>query len=164
MTRRLRMLVTAALLASFGLPAAAAAPADVALNGTFTAVSDGQWAKKNESFREEATVTATWTVASSCSTFQDCTGTLSSDQGWSAELVYRSQRWRATHTVDNWEPCPDGTAAPGVQTFTFWATRLDAGDRDDRLTGWDETVGPSGACGINRWLTIRMPLTVTRIG
>ncbi|AFM16707.1 hypothetical protein Mycch_1922 [Mycolicibacterium chubuense NBB4] len=162
------LLRTASVLAALTIgvvsPAAWAAPDDVALNGTFTAVSDGQYAKTNESFRNEATVTATWTITSSCTTFQDCTGTLTSDQGWTAQLVYASQRWRATRTIPNWEPCPDGTAAPGTQTFTFWAKRLDAPDRDDRLIGWDETVGPSGACGINRWLTIRMPLTVTRIG
>ncbi len=144
-------------------PTASADPNDVALNGTFSAVSDGNWAKKNESFRDEATMTARWTITSSCATFQDCTGTLTSDQGWTADVVYASQRWRATHVIENWEPCPDGTAAPGAQTFTFWAKRLDSPDRNDRLTGWDETVGPSGACGINRWLTIRMPLTVTRV-
>lgn len=143
-------------------PTASADPNDVALNGTFTAVSDGGWAKKNEGFYPQATVTATWTISSSCTTFQDCTGTLSSDQGWTADLVYASQRWKATHVVENWEPCPDGTAADGTQTFTFWARRLDNADRENLLTGWDETVGPSGACGINRWLTIRMPLTVTR--
>jgi len=143
-------------------PPASADPNDVALNGTFTAVSDGGWAKKNEGFSPHATVTATWTISSSCVTFQDCTGTLSSNQGWATDLVYASQRWRATHIVENWEPCPDGTAAPGTQTFTFWARRLDNADRHDELIGWDETVGPSGACGINEWLTIRMPLLVTR--
>ena len=162
MKRALAGLTGAALLSVS--PVAAADPNDVALNGVFTAVSDGNWAKKNESYRDEATVTATWTISSSCTTFQDCTGTLASDQGWTADLVYASQRWRASHVVENWEPCPDGTAAPGTQTFTFWAKRLDNADRDNQLIGWDETVGPSGACGINRWLTIRMPLAVTRVG
>lgn len=157
----LAALAVAALVTVSPAPAAAD-PNDVALNGTFTAVSDGNWAKKNESYRDEATVTATWTISSSCTTFQDCTGSLRSNQGWTAELVYASQRWRASHVIENWEPCPDGTAYPGTQTFTFWAKRLDNADRDNALVGWDETVGPSGACGINRWLTIRMPLTVTR--
>lgn len=144
-------------------PVAVASPNDVALNGTFTAVSDGTLAKTNEIFRDQATVTSTWTVVSSCVTFQDCTGTLTSDQGWTAQLVYRSQRWRGVRVIENWLPCPDGTAAPGTQSFTFWSKRLDAVDRNDRLIGWDETVGPSGACGVNRWVTVRMPLVVTRV-
>lgn len=67
-------------------------------------------------------------------------------------------------TIENWEPCPDGTAAPGEQSFTFWAARNDAADRYTYLAGWDRTVGPSGACGINRWLTVTMPFRLTRIG
>ena len=99
-----------------------------------------------------------------CSTYQDCTCTVASDQGWTADLVYVSGRWRVVRTIDNWEPCPDGTAAPGEQSFTFWAARNDAADRYTHLAGWDRTVGPSGACGINRWLTVTMPFRLTRIG
>jgi hypothetical protein len=136
---------------------------DPALNGTFSARSDGLWAKTNEIMTYQADITATWTITSSCTTFQDCTGTVVSDQGWTADLVYQSQRWRATHTVEGWEPCPDGTASPGEQSFTFWAERLDAADRHDRLTGFDQTIGLSGACGVNRSLNIRMPFTLTRV-
>jgi hypothetical protein len=148
--------------ATTGTAPAAAGPEDIALNGTFTAFSDGQWAKNREKFEPLPSVTATWTITSSCTTFQDCTGTLVSDQGWTADLVYASLRWRAAHVIPNWEPCPDGTTAPGTQTFTFWARRLDDPSRFDHLIGWDETVGPSGACGVNRWLTVRMPLTLDR--
>ena len=159
-TRLVALLAVAVAVAA--CPVAVAAPDDVALNGTFTAVSDGTLAKTNEIFRDQATVTSTWTIATSCTTFQDCTGTLTSDQGWTAELVYLSQRWRAIHVVDNWLHCPDGTTAPGTQSFTFWSARLDASDRHDRLMGWDETVGPSGACGVNRWVTVRMTLALMR--
>lgn len=138
------------------------ATTDVALNGTFTAFSDGRWAKTNEVMAYQADVTATWTITSSCSTFQDCTGTVVSDQGWTAEAVYESQRWRASHVVPDWQRCPDGSTAPGEQTFTFWARRLDAADRHHQLTGFDQTIGPSGACGVNRWLNVRMPFTLTR--
>ncbi len=152
------------ILASLcGAPAAAADPDDTAVNGVFSAVSDGQWAKTNESYLNEATLTSTWTVTSSCSTYLDCTGTVASDQGWTAPLVYQSGRWRVVRSVEHWEPCPDGTAAPGRQSFTFWPARGDAPDRHDRLTGWDETIGPSGACGINRSLNIRLPFQLTRI-
>ncbi len=159
MTHFVPALTVAALAAAAFLNAPA-----TALNGVFTAVSDGQWAKPNESFQDEATVTSTRTITSACTTYQACTGTVASDQGWTAELVYGGGRWRVVRTIENWEPCPDGTAAPGEQLFTFWPARADAPDRHTRLAGWDKTVGPSGACGINRWLTITMPFTLTRIG
>lgn len=165
MTRRfapaLATVVTVAVLAT-GTPVAAASD-DTAVNGVFRAVSDGQWAKTKESFRDEATVTSTWTVTSSCSSYQDCTGSVTSDQGWTADAVHQSGQWRVTHTVENWEPCPDGTAFPGEQTFTFWPATHNAPDRHDKLSGWDQTIGPSGACGINRSLNIRMPFHLTRI-
>jgi hypothetical protein len=159
-----RFLAACTLLAAGGSPAAPAHAAgeEVALNGTFTAASDGRWAKTNEIFVYQADVTATWTITSTCTTYQDCTGSVTSDQGWTAELVYRSQRWRAVHVIPDWQRCPDGSTALGEQSFTFWAARLDAPDRQDRLAGWDETTGPSGACGVNRWLTVRMPFTLTR--
>ena len=150
MSRVVHTFTAMVLLTSAGFTGTATARAstdDVAINGVFTAVSDGQWAKTNESFRDEATVTSTWTISSACSTYQDCTGTVASDQGWTADLVYVSGRWRVVRTVENWEPCPDGTAAPGEQSFTFWPARNDAVDRYTHLAGWDRTVGPSGACG-----------------
>ena len=146
-------------------PAAAgpdAGPYGVALNGTFVAFSDGQWSKTRERFEPRPSVTSVWTLTSSCTNFQDCTGTLVSDQGWSAPLVYLSQRWRATRVIPGWLKCPDGTTADGTQSFTFWARRFDVPERLDHLIGFDETIGPSGACGVNRWMNIRMPLTVTR--
>lgn len=133
-----------------------------AVNGRFTAFSDGQWAKTNEKFRDEASVTDTWTITSQCANAFECTGQIVSDRGWTAELRYLSGQWRAWHTVANWQPCPDGTTAPGRQDFTFWPARTNE-YHAAVLTGWDETVGPSGACGVNRSLTIRMPLRLTRI-
>jgi hypothetical protein len=133
---------------------------DVALNGTFIAFSDGQWAKTRLSYHDEASVTQTWTITSTCATFIDCTGTVTSDLGWSGDLKYTSGMWRLRHTVPNWEPCADGTAAPGEQTFTFWPKY----PPDGTFVGRDQTIGPSGACGVNDWLTVEMPLTLTRAG
>jgi hypothetical protein len=142
-----------------GAPTASAAD-DVALNGTYTVFSDGQWAQTNQSYHDEASVTQTWTITSTCATFQDCTGRVVSDQGWSSDnLVYMSGRWKVTHTVEKWEPCADGTFAPGEQAFTFWRSHP-----DKQLVGWDQTIGPSGACGVNKWLNITMPLTLTTVG
>jgi hypothetical protein len=131
---------------------------DVAVNGTYIAFSDGQWAQTNQSYHDEASVTQTWTITSTCSTYQDCTGRVVSDQGWSGDLVYMSGRWKVVHTVENWEPCQDGTAAPGEQAFTFWRSYPDR-----QLVGWDQTIGPSGACGFNKWLNVTMPFRLTPV-
>ena len=142
-------------------PVAEADPNDgVAINGTYTAFSDGEWAKTNQSFHDEVSVTQTWTVTSNCTTYQDCTGRVTSDQGWSADLVYMSGRWKVSRTVENWEQCDDGTAVPGQQAFTFWRGYPDR----SKITGWDQTIGPSGGCGFNKWLNVRMPFTLTPIG
>ena len=110
-----------------GAPPAHADPGDgIALNGTYTAFSDGVWAKTNDSYHDERSVTQTWTITSTCTTYQDCTGRVTSDQGWSADMIYMSGSWRVRRTVDNWEPCIDGTATPGEQTFTFWKGYPDA--------------------------------------
>ena len=95
------------------------------------------WAKTNDSYHDERSVTQTWTITSTCSTYQDCTGRVTSDQGWSADMIYTSGSWRVRRTVDNWEPCIDGTATPGEQTFTFWKGYPEAFP----LKGWDHDEG-----------------------
>ena len=156
----LRIGTAAAAVAVVGAPAAHADPGDgIAINGTFTAFSDGVWAKTDDSYHDERSVTQTWTVTSTCSTYQDCSGRVTSDQGWSADAVYMSGRWKVTRPVDNWEGCNDVTAHPGQQTFTFWK-----GWPDPALKGWDTTLGPSGACGKNKQLNIQMPFSLTPVG
>ncbi|MCT7659279.1 Rv2253/PknI dimerization domain-containing protein [Mycobacterium deserti] len=133
---------------------------DVAINGTFTAFSDGQWARTNDSYHIERSVTQRWTITSTCRTFQDCTGRVSSDQGWSADLIYMSGRWKTGRTVENWEPCADGTAYPGKQAWVFWHGYPQ--DKNQYI-GWDKTEGPSGACGFNKVLDVEMPFKLTRV-
>jgi hypothetical protein len=129
----------------------------IALNGTYTTISDGNWAQTNYSFHDEPTVTSKWTISSTCSDPMDCTGRVTSDQGWSANLrLVGGDLWVVAHDVPNWEKCEDGSSAPGHQTFKFSA--------DEKLAGWDYTVGPSGACGANKWLTIEMPFKLVRAG
>lgn len=140
--------------------APATAQDEEAINGTFIAFSDGQWAKTNDSYHPERSVTQTWTITSSCTTYQDCTGRVTSDHGWSGDLVFMSGRWKVSHVVENWEPCIDGTAHPGTQSFVFWRGYPDG----SQYVGWDRTVGPSGACGFNKVLDIEMPLKLTRVG
>jgi hypothetical protein len=151
------VLVTAALLVVSAPVPARAGDCAVPLGGTYTAFSDGQWAQTGHSYHDEVSVTSTWTVTSTCSDYLDCTGQVSSDQGWRAPAVCKSGLWTVTHDVPNWEPCPDGTAATGKQKFAF-QSQTDA----TKFDGWDTTLGPSGACGVNQWLHVSMPFTLTK--
>ncbi|MGZ4674710.1 MAG: Rv2253/PknI dimerization domain-containing protein [Ilumatobacteraceae bacterium] len=160
MFRRRQFGVVVAVAGLLAVPQAHADPGDgIAINGTYTAFSDGVWARTDDSYHDERSVTQTWTVTSSCSTYQDCTGRVTSDQGWSADLVYISGRWKVTRPVDNWQPCNDGTVLTGQQSFTFWNGYPDPVP----LKGWDTTLGPSGGCGKNKQLNIEMPFTLTPV-
>jgi hypothetical protein len=152
------MLMTTAGIPSWtGIPSARASSDSVALNGKYTATSDGTWAQTHDSFHSEATVVSTWTITSTCNTPVDCTGQVISDQGWNASIrLVGGDMWRVAHDVPNWERCQDGSTAPGRQTFKFSA--------NENLAGWDNTVGPSGACGANKELVVRMPFKLVKAG
>jgi hypothetical protein len=152
------------LTATTVLGFAVAAPADATvcdppLSGTFTAVSDGQWAKTNDSYHDEATVTSTWTVTSTCANFLDCAGTVTSSQGWSADVQCGAGLWKVRRELDNWEPCADGTAVPGHQMYAFSSDITNPAN----YVGWDKTVGPSGACGKSYWLNVNMPFKLIKM-
>jgi hypothetical protein len=164
---RSALTIVAILAAAFGgAPAPAHASEGWAINGTYTVTSNGQWAKTNDVYRDEAVVKSTWTITSTCSSVADCAGQVISDQGWTAPIYTKYGEWRVERTVKNWEPCADGTAADGHELFRFYPV-------DDRgqlaihgsttLGGEDKTVAPSGACGRNTPLVITVPLKLTQI-
>jgi hypothetical protein len=137
------------------------------LNGSYTATSNGEWAKTNERFHDEVSLRSTWTVSTQCSYPTECTGTVASDFGWSAPIYKTGGVWYVKRTVDNWQPCPDGTASPGLQVFRFAPTTPDGGRVDPSsttLTGEDQTTGVSGACGISLPLFINMPIKLVKTG
>lgn len=150
--------VATVVLLTFGAAPSAGATEWPTLNGTYSAVSDGQWAKTREVFHDEVTVASTWTITSTCSTHVECTGRVVSDQGWSADATFNAGLWTVERDVADWQPCGDGSTVAGHQRFSFY--RVDAAT----LTGKDKTIGPSGACGVSYWLTIEMPFTLTKIG
>jgi hypothetical protein len=139
----------------------------VELNGNWRVISNGDWAKNNEVFLNEQTVVQTWTMSSSCTSPISCTGTVTSDQGWTAPMVNRGDYWVVDHDIDNWVPCPDGTAALGHQKFMFWGWNAVTSNRDmtmtDVMAGRDRTQGPSGACGINKPLVIELPMRLEKL-
>ena len=162
---------TATVIAALtsGIGAASAAPRDHSLNGTYTALSNGEWAKTREVYMDEPVVRSTWTISSTCRNPLECYGQVSSDQGWTAPIrMAAGDQWRVDRILQNWEPCQDGTAFPGHQMIMF--TPMDTEGRgivtvgSPVLAGWDKTVGPSGACGVNESLTIVMPFKLVKIG
>ncbi len=157
---------TAAVLAA-GLGGASPAQADDwGLNGRYVATSNGDWANTNEVFHDEATVTSTWTVTTTCSYPTECTGTVTSDQGWTATIYKKSNLWYVKRIVPKWEPCSDGTAADGMQIYKFWSAGPDAYvvPGSTTLAGFDETTGISGACGISKALQITLPFRLVKAG
>lgn len=142
----------------------ASAEGDPAMNGTFIVTENGEWAKTNDVYRDEAVVISTWTVTSSCDTPIDCNGHVDSDQGWSADISTSSGLWFLKREVPNWERCSDGTTATGQQVYRFYPTDAEGFQAPGSpiWSGEIITTGPSGACGINRSLVIRMPLTLIK--
>lgn len=161
--------ITITLLGGFAatsLPHADARVGGSPLNGQYLVTSNGEWAKTNDVYRDETTVRQVWTITSSCVDSTNCTGQVSSSDGWAAEIKYDGAWWFLDRVVPNWQPCPDGTASPGDQKYRFWGVDP-AGQTDDAntvlLAGNDTTFGHSGACGINKVLVIALPLRLQRI-
>src|SRR5689334_22630509 len=86
------MTASAAALLS-AAPARADYFCDAPINGVYSAVSDGQWAKTREVYHDEATVRATWTIESVCDDFMSCRGSVVTDQGWSSPLTCAAGSW-----------------------------------------------------------------------
>ncbi|MBV9515854.1 MAG: hypothetical protein JO280_17730 [Mycobacteriaceae bacterium] len=158
-------LVVAAAVGGLGVGSARAST-DPAVNGTFSATSNGEWARTNDSYHDEATVRSTWTITSSCADPLTCSGSVTSDQGWTANLTFGDGMWFVKRELPNWETCFDGTAATGHQIFRFYPVDPATGFMtvgSTTLAGEDATTGVSGACGKNWLLTVRMPFKLVKI-
>lgn len=152
--------VAVIVIASLGPPSIARASFAGPLNGTYIATSIGDQAKTNSRYHDEPTVRSTWTISTTCSFADQCAGTVSSDQGWTADVYNLAGLWYVKRDLANWAPCPDGiTTSPGQQIFRFFPVDDDGQAVRDSPTwaGWDETTGPSGACGRNLAQQITMP-------
>lgn len=167
MPRVLTGLFTAALLGCIATAAPAEAADRWSLNGTYTATSNGEWSKTNDVFRNQVSVRALWTVSSECSYPTECTGTVTSNQGWTAPIYQTGGEWYVKHIVPQWIPCADGSSADGFQVFRFKPMTA-AGDyvdpTSDTLVGEDATTGPSGACGRSLAVFITMPFKLVKVG
>ena len=160
-------LTVAGLIATVTAAPSAHASDRWALNGLFTATSNGEWARTNDIFHDERSLRSTWTISSECSYPTECTGTVTSDLGWTAPIYQTGGDWYVKHIVPNWMPCPDGTAASALQVFRFHGATPDGASADptsNTLVGEDITTGPSGACGRSLPLYITMPFKLIKQG
>lgn len=163
----------AALLAAaaFALGTAPPAAADddyqkYAMNGTFSVVSNGEWARQNDRYQDEPSVHSTWTVNTTCTTALTCSGKVTSSLGWTEDIYTGTgNMWYVKHYVADWIPCPDGSRAPGLQSYKFYpANEEGMSQRVSNLwLGEDETTGVSGNCGRNKSLVMNLPVKITKI-
>lgn len=167
---RARELSFAAMVFGLALGATTAPPAQAdvnfELNGPYRVVSNGDWAKTNEVYMNERSEVSVWTFSSSCANAHQCTGQVSSDEGWTAPLEFRTSRWIVDRFHENWQTCPDGTTSPGRQRYQFQGSDANGQyekPNTDLLVGYVRTIGVSGACGRNQPTVIQIPLSVRRI-
>lgn len=164
--RTISVVAACAVAAATFAPHAGADDSEYALNGTYSVVSNGEWAKMNERYQDEPTVRSEWTVSSTCSTPNSCAGKVTSSLGWTEDIYTVSGRnWYVRHYVPDWIPCPDGSTAPGLQVYRFHAqTNPDRSVVPGVLVGEDVTTGESGNCGRNTSLVLNLPVKLTKIG
>lgn len=154
-------------LLALGVAAPAAHADDMALNGRFLATSNGEWAATNDVYHDEATVRSTWTIAMTCRNVLECDGTVTSDAGWSAEIVTTNGEYVVKRDLPNWETCADGSGrtVTGHQRYRFFpvdqAGFLLPGSRV--FAGFDKTSGESGGCSLNEKLEIEMPFRLEKL-
>jgi len=167
--RAVGAILGAAALTSIGAfgatPSAQAQTFGFEVNGTYSFLSNGEWAKNNEIFHDEPVVRDTWHISSTCTTWIACTGQITSDQGWTAPLKFLADHWVATRDIPDWAPCEAGGAATGHQMFWFYG--VDENGQNSRSTdlmaGKDMTHTDSGSCGRNKGLFVDVPMRLERI-
>ena len=138
---------------------------NAALNGTYTAVSNGEWAMTNDVFRDEATTRSIWTIAMTCTDVVTCSGTVTSDAGWTADISTSNGEYVVKREHPNWEPCTDGRFFAGHQRYQFYPADDSGGfQRGSQVfAGRDTTAADSGNCSINEKLEIELPFRLEKL-
>lgn len=108
-TRRLAAALATTAVAAAGLAAPAFADPPL-LNGTFT--GDGG----ADEF--------VWTIATACAD-GGCTGTVSSNQGWTSPTTFTDGRWAFMVTKPDGAICDDGSYAPAYISLSVDPVTLD---------------------------------------
>jgi hypothetical protein len=92
-------------------------------------------------------------------------GRASAHAAAAVDILHNTDAWIVDRDLPNWERCSDGTSVSGHQRYRFWpvdATGYVA-PGSPTLGGEERTTGPSGACGINKVLVIRMPFRLDKM-
>lgn len=155
----------AVTLAGLNFAAPVAAEQDWGINGTFATSSNGDWAKVNERYEDQPSERNTWTISTTCISPTECTGTVTSDAGWSAPIYTTNSLWYVKRTIPNWRFCADGSAIEGFQEYKIYPVGSD-GHYDSaasEYTGENRVIGPSGSCGRNQWPVIEMPFYMKKL-
>ena len=139
---------------------------DAALNGKFLAQSNGEWATTDNVYHDEASIKSTWTIAMTCTNVVTCAGRVTSDAGWTADIVTTNGEYDVQRELPNWEPCADGRTVTGHQRYRFYPVDETGFLRPGSplFAGFDHTSGHSGACSLNQKLEVEMPFRLERIG
>jgi hypothetical protein len=157
------------------VPPAHATDFGVALNGTYRAFSNGEWAQTSagpngaggaQVYIDQPSKLETWTVNSDCVSPIECYGEVRSDAGWTARLYWNGDSWQADRDIPNWQPCPDGTAADGHQHFALWGWTPETSEKNKNrnlIVGYERTESPSGACGYNKPVVTQLPMRLELI-
>lgn len=165
-----RALMSGLVAAGLGLSLGSAPPAhayDAAVNGKYVATIVGDWARSRQVLHQEPVVRSVWTITSSCQTAMECTGTVVSDQGWTATIhMHDGLNWFLKREIPNWETCGDGTSYPGTDYTNFYPSDPETGvitRGSPVFAGSDRTLGPSGACATSWPLDIAQPFRLDKI-
>ncbi|WP_431239223.1 hypothetical protein ACQ86B_05705 [Mycolicibacterium aichiense] len=138
-----------------------------ALNGKFLATSNGDWAKTNDIYHDEASVRSTWTINMTCPDVLGCTGTVVSDAGWQADIVNTNGEYVVKRELADWERCADnsGRTVTGHQRYRFYPVGPDGFvlPGSQVFAGFDLTSGESGGCSLNQKLEIAMPFRLEKV-
>jgi hypothetical protein len=138
---------------------------NAALNGKFVAQSNGEWATTNDVYHDEATVRSIWTIAMTCTNDVVCAGQVTSDAGWTANIITTNGEYVVKRELPNWEQCSDGRTFTGHQRYRFFP--VDAGGSvlpgSPVFAGFDHTKGDSGDCSRNERLEVELPFRLEKI-
>ena len=158
--------ITVVAVAGLVGSATAAASDRWALNGTFTATSNGEWATNNDVFHDEQSVRSIWTISTQCSYPTECTGTVTSDKGWTAPIYQTGGEWYVKRFIPDWMPCYDGSVAGGLQVFRFHGVTRAATPPIPRPTCSSARTAPPGfpAPAAGGSLYISMPFKLVKQG
>ncbi|OBB04512.1 hypothetical protein A5662_00915, partial [Mycobacteriaceae bacterium 1482268.1] len=119
----------------------------------------------NDVFHDEVTTRSVWTIAMTCSDVVTCTGTVTSDAGWTANISTTNGEYLVKRELPNWEPCADGRLFTGHQRYQFYPVDQSAGfwPGSQTFAGFDRTSGDSGNCSINERLEIELPFRLQKL-